>query len=96
MIKLTFAVGKVIRNIIIDNRRIQFISPEFGSHPIELNLNDVGGAEVQGKMIRMKLSLEDQQTIRELSLLRSEEDIAKDILHDFGMTGWNLVKRERI
>lgn len=92
MIKLTFITGSAIRRIIIKDRIVTLIAAETSNQPVTINLDEIDSQK--DKFQQMKLSEEDIITIKELSKLGSEDDMAKDIITDFQQTGWRLVRRE--
>ncbi len=91
MISLVFITGSAIRRIYIKDRTVTLIAAETSGQPVTINLDEIDSQ--QDKFKQMKLSEEDIVTIKELSKLGSENDMAKDIINDFQSTGWRLVKR---
>jgi len=83
MIKLIFVTGGGMRKVIIDGRVVHFTSIEFGYKPLSINLDKLD--EEREKIDKLNLEKED---ILEISLLKTEEDIANDIIKDFQKTGW--------
>lgn len=91
-IKLTFITGSAIRRVIIKDRIVTLLAAETSNKPVTINLNEIDSQ--QDKFDKLKLTKEDIKTIRELSKLGSEEEIAKDITNDFQKTGWRLARSE--
>jgi len=62
------------------------LTKETGYTPISINLDKLDEEKVK----KMKL---DEDFINELRKLKTEEQIAKDIIKDFQQTGWRLLKK---
>jgi len=87
--ELVFIRGGGLRKIFINKKVINFLTAELNFQPLEIDLNKINEEELKKK----KLSDEDIKTIKALSKLGSEEEIARDITKDFQRTGWRKLKR---
>lgn len=96
MINLTFVTGAGLRRVSIDGRIIKFLSGETGFQPIEFDLDKILSKDKSTlkAMKKVKLTKQDMKHLKELSLLRNEDDMADDIIKDFQKTGWRLTNRE--
>lgn len=89
MIKLSFVRGSSLRKAFINGRKISLMSQETGFAPISMDLD-----KINEKEIKKKMGSEGLKFIKEIALLRTEQDMAKDIIRDFQQTGWRCIKRE--
>jgi len=82
--------------VTIDGRVIKFLSGETGFQPIEFDLDKILSKDKSTlkAMKKAKLNKEDIKQLKELSLLKNEDDMADDIVKDFQKTGWRLSNRE--
>lgn len=94
MIELSFVTGGALRKVVVNGRKLSLITAELGFNPLTIDLDKLGTEQNKEKLDRLKLSDEDRKTIKEISKLGSEEDIAQDIIKDFQKTGWRLVKKK--
>lgn len=88
--ELVFAVGSAIRRVFIKEREITFLTAEVGNMPLIVNLDKLEEPETQKKIKKAKMNKQD---LKELALLQTEEEIAKDITRDFQKSGWRLFKK---
>jgi len=84
--ELVFITGSALRRVFIKGRRITLLTAETGFQPLQIDLDKLD----QKDLDKMKM---DNEFINELKELRSEEDIAIDIIKDFKKTGWRLLKK---
>lgn len=89
MIKLSFIMGGNIRKIIIEKRKITFITPELKFVPLIIELDNI--KDKISDMEKMNFSDDEKKMIEELSILGSEEEIYKDIKNDFQNRGWRCI-----
>ena len=91
MRRLTFAIGGNIRKVVIDNRVLTFLSAETGFTPIRIDLDQLGEKQ---KQIEKNMGEDGMKFMKEVALLKTEDDMEKDIIKDFQSTGWRCVMRE--
>ena len=89
MKKLSFVRGSSLRKVFIDGRKISLMAQETGFTPISMDLDKIDEKEIKKKMGKDGLKF-----IKEIALLNTEEEMAKDIIRDFQETGWRCIKRE--
>ncbi len=89
--KLVFITGNAIRRVIIQGRIITLLAAETSNKPVTINLDEIDSHA--NNFDKMKLNEEDIVTIKKLTELGSEEEIAQDIIKDFQKTGWRLIKK---
>ena len=94
MIRLTFAIGGNIRRVYIDKRVISMLTAETGWVPVKMDLDKLESSNSLQKKIQSKLGEDDLKLLKEIALLETEEDMAKDIINDFQSTGWRCIRRE--
>ena len=87
MIKLIFAIGGALRKVFINNRKVSLLSAETNFVPVEIDLDKIDNN------LKKKISDEEKILLKEVALLRTEEDMANDIKIDFQKKGWRLIKR---
>ncbi len=88
MIRLTFAIGGNLRKVYIDKRKISMLTAETGWVPILMDLDKID------KKVEKKLGKDAVELLKEISKLKTEKAMAKDIIRDFQESGWRLFKRE--
>jgi len=86
MIKLVFVIGGAIRKVFINGRKISLLTAEANFVPIEIDLDKISD-------IKKELSPEEELLLKEIALLETEEDMAKDIIKDFQKRGWRLINK---
>ena len=86
MIHLNFMVGGAIRKVVIEGRKISFLAAELNFVPLVIDLDKLD--EEKEKIEKMKM---DKEILKELSLLKTERQIANDIIMDWKKQGWRLV-----
>lgn len=91
MISLAFVRGSVLRRVVIKGKTISFITQELGGTPLTINLNKLGEKEDE---IIAKMGEEGLELFKEIALLTTEEDMAKDVKKDFQRDGWRLFKKQ--
>ncbi len=89
MIKLDFFCGSAIRKVYIDGRKISLMAKETGFTPISMDLD-----KIDEKAIKKKMGKDGLKLMKEISLLNTEEEMARDVTKDFQRTGWRLHKKE--
>ena len=93
MIKLSFVCGSSLRKVVIDKRVISMMAKETGFIPITMDLDKMDSSS-QKKKITKKLGKDSLKIMKEISLLNTEEEMAKDITKDFQSTGWRKIKQD--
>lgn len=91
MIKLSFVIGGSLRKVYIKDRNISLLSQETGYTPISIDLDKL---ESKKKSFIKKLGKEGMKLMKEVAELKTEEEMARDIIKDFQNEGWRLIKRE--
>lgn len=89
MIRLAFGIGGALRQVTINKRIISLMTKETGYVPIQMDLD-----KMNEKSIKKQMGKDGLKFMKEISHLKNEEDMAKDIIKDFQETGWRLVKKE--
>ena len=98
MIELAFVMGGNIRKVYIKKDEVIFLTPEFKYQPFPIRL-DGSDKSIEESLDMMK-NLTDKErkdmgeSLKRLSKLKDEEEIAKDIKKDFQRSGWRLFKKE--
>lgn len=87
MIKLSFVLGHSLRRVNINNREISFATQETGFVPLKLNLDKLEDFKEYDK-----LNDEEKKLLEECKKLKTEEDMAYDLIKDFKKGGWKLIK----
>lgn len=87
MKELNFTRGAALRRVFIKGRVVSFMTGELGNTPLTIDLDKLD--QEKDKIKRMKM---DVNEMKELSKLKTEEDMAEDIINDFKKTGWTLIK----
>lgn len=88
MIQLVFMIGSSMRRVIINKRRVSMIAQETGWVPMIFDLDNLSSG-----IGFKKLNEEEKRLLEEIGKLKTEKDMAKDIIKDFNSTGWRLFKR---
>lgn len=91
MTELSFVQGSRLRRVFVNGRKISLLSSENSFIPLEINLEKLDEPETKKKLKQSKV---DKETIKELSLLNTSEDIEGDIMKDFRQLGWRLIKKQ--
>ncbi len=89
MIKLSFVIGSGLRKVVIDDRKVIMITQETGFTPLEIDLD-----KINDSVFARKMSEEQLELMKVVSLLETEVEISEDIIKDFQLVGWRLIKRE--
>lgn len=87
MIELVFFRGNGLRRVFIDGRKISFLTAELGFTPLTIDLDKLD--QEKDKIDKMKL---DAKTLEELSNLKTEKNLIRDVVKDFEKSGWRLRK----
>lgn len=93
MIKLSFVCGSALRKVKIDKRTISMATKETGFVPMVMDLDKLDSNN-QKKKIRKKLGKDGLKVMKEIALLNTEEEMAKDITKDFQSTGWRKIQHD--
>ncbi len=93
MIKLSFVCGSSLRKVVIDGRVISMMAKETGFTPIVMDLDKLD-SNSQKKKITKKLGKDGIKVMKEISLLKTEDEMAKDITKDFQSTGWRRINQD--
>ncbi len=93
MRRLTFITGAGLRRVLINGRKITFMTSELGDVPLEIDLDKLEDEKFKDKISKMKI---DEKVLKQLSLLNTEEELVFDIKKDFQSTGWRLHKNELV
>lgn len=88
MINIAFVNGSSLRRVVIDGRKISMSTPETGNLPMTFDLDKIKVREVKKKMGKEGLKF-----LEEMKLLKSEAEMAKDVVTDFQRTGWRRIKQ---
>ncbi len=89
MIRLSFVTGSALRKVTISGRKILMASQETGFVPIDFDLDKLEDSKVFNQ-----LTEEQKLLFEEIKNLKTEDEMAEDIIKDFKQTGWKLAKRE--
>lgn len=89
MITLAFVAGSSLRRVTIDERVISFLVAENNFVPIQVDLDKINS----DKEIQKKLGKENVKLLKEIALLKTEEDMAQDVIRDFQRTGWRRISK---
>ncbi len=90
--ELTFVIGGNVRKVFINGRVISILTKETGFVPIEIDLDNL---DILNETIKSKVDEEQLNLLEEISHLKTEEEMAKDIIKDFQSSGWRLIKKEK-
>ena len=91
MIRLSFVCGSSLRKVVIDKRKISMMAKETGFVPIIMDLDKMD-SNAQKKAITKKLGKEGLDVMKDIALLKTEKEMAKDITKDFQSTGWRKIQ----
>jgi len=89
--ELVFAIGGAYRRVFINGRKIGFLTAEIGYTPLVIDLDKLESGENKSELKKIEAS---KEFLKELRELKTENEIAKDIIKDFQKSGWRLVKRK--
>ncbi len=93
MIRLSFVCGSSLRKVVIDKRKISMMAKETGFVPIIMDLDKMD-SNAQKKAITKKLGKEGLDVMKDIALLKTEKEMAKDITKDFQSTGWRKIQHD--
>ncbi len=88
MKQINFIRGSGLWRVIIKGREIAFILPEYNNVPIVVNLDRLDKHKKDMKKMKM-----DKKILKELSELKTEEDMERDIIKDLQRMGWRAYKK---
>ncbi len=83
MKRIRFTRGSAYVEVIISGREITFTTPLLNYVPIKIHLDKL--EEHKNKLGKMKM---DTKILKELSLLKTEEDMLRDLIKDMEESGW--------
>jgi len=83
MKRIRFTRGSSYVDVIIEGRKINFTTPLLNHVPIKIDLDKL--EEHKDRLSKMKM---DTKILKKLSLLKTEEDMLKDLIKDMGESGW--------
>lgn len=89
MIKLSFVLGSSLRRVIINQKKISLASQETGFTPISIDLD-----KLDNNKHFNELDDKGKKLLEECKKLKTEEEIARDIIKDFQGSGWRCIKRD--
>ncbi len=69
------------------------MAKETGFVPITMDLDKLDSNN-QKKNIRKRLGKDGLKIMKEIALLNTEEEMAKDVTKDFQSTGWRRIKQD--
>ncbi len=87
MIQISFTRGAALRRVFINKRVISFLTAELNNVPLKIDLDKLD--ERNEKLEKMNL---DQQILKEIAKLKTEKEIALDIIYDFEKVGWRKIR----
>ena len=90
-ITMNFMVGGAIRKVVVKGRKISFLTAELSFVPYIIDLDKLDKEKEKIKEMKM-----DKKLIKELALLKTEKDLANDIIKDWKKQGWRLVYQSGI
>lgn len=90
MRKLVFMIGSIYRKVLINGRIISMITPESNFVPMKIDLDNIPAK------LNKKMNEEEVKLLKEISLLKTEEEMAKDIIKDFQRNGLRCIINEQI
>ncbi len=85
---MDFMVGGAMRKIVVDKRKVSFLTHELNFVPLIIDLNKLD--EQKERIEKMNM---DGEQIKKLAALKTEKQIANDIIKDFKQSGWRLVHK---
>ena len=88
---MDFMVGGAMRKITVDKRKVSFLTPELNFVPLIIDLDKLD--EQKERIEKMNM---DKEHIEKLAALKTEKQIANDIIKDFKQSGWRLVHKHGI
>lgn len=87
MKQISFTRGAALRRVFIDGRKISFLAAELNFEPLKIDLDKL--EEQKEKIKKMKI---DKETLEQLAKLRTEKEIALDVINDFEKSGWRRIR----
>lgn len=93
MIRLSFVCGSSLRKVVIDGRVISMMAKETGFAPIVMDLDKMDSKN-QKRELTKNLGKDGVKIMKEIALLNTEEEMAKDITKDFQRTGWRRISQD--
>ncbi len=87
MKQISFTRGSALRRVFINRRQISFLTAELNNVPLKIDLDKL--EEEKEKIDKMNV---DPDLLEELAQLKTEEEIALDIITDFEKAGWRRLR----
>ncbi len=88
MKQISFTRGAALRRVFINGRVISFLTAELNYVPLKIDLDKLD--EEKEKIDKMGIN---KETLKELSRLQTEQEIALDIINDFEKSGWRRIRK---
>ena len=88
MKQINFTRGSALRRFFINGRVLTYLGAEFNNVPFKIDLDKLD--ENKEKLNKMKV---DEEFLKELSDLKTEEDMVADIIYDMEKSGWKMVRK---
>lgn len=83
VLKFSFTNGNVVRNVVVEGKKIRIISSETDYEVFEIDLNKINPKDKRFNGM--------EKIIREISQLNTEEEIMEDIENDWIVSGfWRM------
>ena len=86
---LAFVRGGALRKVYVKDKVITIMTGEMGFTPFVIDLDRLD--KVKGKLDKIKA---DEEFLKELAQLKTEEEIVRDVVKDFQKGGWREIKRK--
>ncbi len=86
---MDFMVGGAMRKVSVNKRKVSFLTPELNFVPLVIDLDKLD--EQKERIEKMNM---DEEQIEKLAALKTEKQIANDIINDFKQSGWRLVYQD--
>ncbi|KKN65821.1 hypothetical protein LCGC14_0477570 [marine sediment metagenome] len=86
---IDFMVGGAMRKVSVNKRKVSFLTPELNFVPLIIDLDKLD--EQKERIEKMNM---DEEQIEKLAALKTEKQIANDIIKDFKQSGWRLVHQD--
>ena len=87
MKQISFTRGAALRRVFINGRVISFLTGELNNVPLKIDLDKLD--EQKEKIEKMGM---DEEILRQIAKLQTEQEIALDIIYDFEKAGWRRIR----
>lgn len=87
MKQISFTRGAALRRVFINGRVISFLAAELNNVPLKIDLDKL--EEQKDKIKKMKIDIE---LLKDLAKLRTEKELALDVINDFEKLGWRRIR----